>query len=187
MNVFDFDGTIYKGNSSVDFFAFCMFRNFKVLFYAPISLLGLAKYKLKLLNLENSKDLYCKFLKHIDDIDKEVENFWNNNIDKIQEWYLNIKKSNDLIITSSPDFLIKPLCARLGVTNLIATEVDLKSAKIIGKVCTKEEKLRRFKEVYGSEKRIKNLYIDSDEDNSLVNISDEVYVLKKGKIKSKLL
>ena len=144
-NVYDFDKTIYKGNSSVDFFSFCMFRNFRVLLYAPISLYGLIKYKLGLLDFENSKNWFCKFLIYIDDIDKEVERFWNKNIDNIQQWYMDIKKSYDLIITSAPEFLIKPLCIKLGLTNLIGTKVNTKNGKIVGNVCIREEKLRRFK------------------------------------------
>ena len=33
--VYDFDGTIYDGDSSIDFFLFCLKKNIKVIFYLP--------------------------------------------------------------------------------------------------------------------------------------------------------
>ncbi|MDD3048811.1 MAG: haloacid dehalogenase-like hydrolase [Bacilli bacterium] len=179
MDAYDFDGTIYKGNSSVDFFAFCMFRNYKVIPYAPASLYGLVKYKLGLLNLTEGDKSFCEFLVHIKNLDAEVEIFWNKHIRKIYPWYLAEKKEDNLIVTSSPTFLIAPICKKLGVNNFIGTEVDIKNGNFIGKVCNKEEKRRRYTELYGDQV-INQFCTDSFDDEPLFGVSEKVYMLKKG-------
>ena len=35
MNVFDFDGTIYSGDSTIDFYFFALKRNVKLLLFLP--------------------------------------------------------------------------------------------------------------------------------------------------------
>ena len=48
INSYDFDGTIYDGDSSVDFYKFCLKKNKKILIQVPIQLFGLILYILKI-------------------------------------------------------------------------------------------------------------------------------------------
>ena len=45
MNVYDFDGTIYNGDSSVDIYFFLLKRYPKLIAYFPKQILGIVKYK----------------------------------------------------------------------------------------------------------------------------------------------
>ena len=46
MRVFDFDNTIYDGESVIDFYLFSLRRNPKVARYVPVVLYHLLRYKL---------------------------------------------------------------------------------------------------------------------------------------------
>lgn len=50
MNVYDFDNTIYDGESSVDFFMFCLKKRPKLIKYILVVFFNLAKYKLCLIS-----------------------------------------------------------------------------------------------------------------------------------------
>ena len=52
------------------------------------------------------------------DVDNLILSFWNHNITKINKWYKEQMKSNDLIITGSPDFLMNPICEYLNIESL---------------------------------------------------------------------
>ena len=68
------------------------------------------------------KQRYYSFFRGIDAVEM-AERFWDENISKIRAWYKGLQKPDDLVITASPEFLIKPICRRLGIQNLIASEV----------------------------------------------------------------
>ena len=47
MNVYDFDNTIYDGDSSIDFYLFCLKKNKKVIYLLPKQFLAFTLYKIK--------------------------------------------------------------------------------------------------------------------------------------------
>ena len=55
---------------------------------------------------------------------------------------------SDLIISASPEFLLKPICGILGIKHLIASKVSPVDGKYTGKNCHGKEKVRRFKQLY---------------------------------------
>ena len=55
LNVFDFDNTIYDGDSSIDFYIFCLKSNPLLIRYLPIQLYGMIMYKLKIKNKISKK------------------------------------------------------------------------------------------------------------------------------------
>ena len=56
MNVYDFDGTIYNGDSSVDIYFFLLKRYPKLIAYFPKQILGIVRYKLRLSSKEEMKE-----------------------------------------------------------------------------------------------------------------------------------
>ena len=62
----------------------------------------------------------------------QIKDFWNENEHKIKKWYIEQKEENDVIITANYEFLIREICNRLKIKNLIATEYDFKENKIKG-------------------------------------------------------
>lgn len=180
MNVYDFDKTIFKGDSTLDFYFFCIKKNPSLLRYVWIQIFALVKYVIGFITKTDFKqDFFC-FLNGIKDIDGFINEFWKMNESKIQEWYLLQKKPDDVIISASPEFLLKPLCEKLNISSLIASQVDKKTGLFLGKNCYGIEKVKRFHEVFPYE-TVENFYSDSLSDDPFANISNNAYVISKNK------
>ncbi|MGN0517821.1 MAG: HAD-IB family phosphatase [Acutalibacteraceae bacterium] len=148
MNVYDFDKTIYINDSTTDFYFFCLKRHPKILKYLPSLAVAGIKYLCKKCSKTQMKQTLYKFLNCID-AEEEAEIFWQKHITGIKKWYLEHKKDDDLIISASPVFLLKPICRKLNVSHLIASDVDPKTGKYYGENCHGEEKVRKMYENYG--------------------------------------
>lgn len=79
VNVYDFDGTIYNGDSSVDIYFFLLKRYPKLIAYFPKQILGIVKYKLQLSSKEEMKEMYFSFLKGVRTDESFVDDFWKQN------------------------------------------------------------------------------------------------------------
>ena len=146
MYIYDFDETIYDGDSSKDFFLYCfkLYPNI-IMRIIPRFLFSCVLYKLKRIKKEQLKSVFFSFIRYIEDIQSIVDRFWEINYKKIKSWYLYNEHSQDVIISASPSFLLEYPCEKLGVKKLIATEVDIKTGKLIGLNCYGKEKIKRFK------------------------------------------
>lgn len=86
MRVFDFDNTIYNGESVFDFYLFSIKYNPKVAKYVPLAVFNLFKYKLgktTMQDLENAVKKYSSFyMNSFDDKEKLVQDFWNSHMKK---------------------------------------------------------------------------------------------------------
>ena len=180
MNVYDFDKTIYYGDSTADFYLFCLKRHKKILTLAP-SLLGafLKFYVFKRGTKTEFKEKMYRFLTFCD-TEKDVKDFWKEYIGNIKPFYLEQKEDDDVIISASPEFLLKPVCKRLKIKDLIASKVDMQSGKYSGINCHGKEKVKRFYEVFPDGK-IDNFYSDSYSDSPLAEIADKIVMGKIGK------
>ena len=127
------------------------------------------------------KEYFFCFLKGIDE-KKTVECFWEKNDNKIFKWYLEQKESDDIIASASPEFLLRPICERLGIKYLVASEVDAASGKFLKENCRGQEKLRRLKDEYNITHADK-AYFDSESDIPLAMIADRAFVVSNGEIK----
>ena len=181
MNVYDFDGTIYDGDSTVDFFLYAVKHNPSVLRYLPKQALGFALYSIKRLDKTKLKEYFFSFLSAIN-TEKMVESFWDQNQEKIFCWYLNQQNEDDIIISASPRFLLQPICSRLGIHYLIASEVDHETGMFSGENCRGQEKVQRLEDEY-KVTHIDHFYSDSLSDLPLAKIADKAYLVDKGMIK----
>ena len=125
MNVYDFDKTIYSGDSTADFYIFSLKRHKKIITLAP-SLLGsvIKFYVFKKGSKTDFKQVMYRFLRYCD-IDKDVNDFWEINQSKIKKYYLKQKRDDDVIISASPEFLLEPIIKKkrfAGFTRFSPTE-----------------------------------------------------------------
>jgi len=181
INAYDFDKTIYDGDCTIDFYLFCLKKNKMIIFLLPIQFYGFILYKFKIKEKEYFKEKFFIFLKTFDDIDNIIEEFCDKNFYKIKNWYLNQKKGTDLIISASPYFLIKKMCDKLKIENVIASNVDKKTGEFLSKNCYGKEKVIRFKQKFKN-KRIKNFYSDSMSDKPMMQLANNAYLVKKNNI-----
>ncbi len=180
INGYDFDETIYDGDSSVDFYLYSVKRNKKVLLNLPIQIYGLILYILGLIDKTKCKEYIFSFLKRIDNVDDYIKDFWKINYSKIKQWYLKQKDKSDVIISASPEFLLKPLEKKLKV-KIIATKVNKYTGKFESKNCHGKEKVKRFLEET-EYKNLKAFYSDSMSDKPMMDLSIDAYLVKKNTI-----
>lgn len=177
MNVYDFDKTIYDGDSTADFYIFSLKKHKKMLLLSPSLIWAFFKfYVFKRGTKTKFKEKMYGFLKYCN-IPDEVDEFWNINKTKIKDFYIKNQKSDDVIISASPEFLLVPICNQLKIKHLIASVVDSKSGKYTGINCHGAEKVRRFYEVF-SNGNIDEFYSDSYSDSPLANIANKAFIVK---------
>lgn len=179
INIYDFDKTIYDGDSSIDFYKFCIKKNRKCLMIIPKTSFLMILYKLKVIPKEQFKSTFFSFVKYFENIENIVEEFWNINIKKIKLFYLERKKPTDYIISASPEFLLKPLIKRLNI-NLIATKINSKTGIIKGFNCYGMEKVNRLKEIGIT--KCNEFYSDSLSDLPLRKLAKKGYIVKDEKL-----
>lgn len=176
MNVYDFDNTIFNSNSMLCFVKFCIKRHPKLLFkYLP----NLIKhYKLYSSGKIRASRLRAKFngiVRYLDNPEKDVQKFWKRYEKHISKWYLEQKKNDDMIITPAPEFLLKPIADKLGVT-LIATVIDEESGAMIGNVRLAKGKA---KYIIGLDMPIiDNFYSSTLSDTPLALLAEKAYIVK---------
>ena len=181
VEVFDFDGTIYNGDATLDFYFFCLMRHPRLMKYVPRQTLSGIKYYLKKEDIVYFKSKFLCFLKEIN-LKEETEIFWISYYRKIKHWYNIREKNRDIIISASPRFLLEPICKDLKVKGLIASEVNEKTGELIGPNCKGEEKVRRFKERFGY-MPIKTFYSDSLSDTPMARLAQQSYLVRKEEIR----
>ncbi len=183
MNVYDFDNTIYNGESALDFFWFCLKKKpvlAKVLF--PI-MRDLVRYKMCRMSKEEFGDrgaYYTEsFFNLFDDIYSVIDEFWDTHEHKIRPFYAKLQKDDDIIVTANIDVLVGVMFARMGIKNFIATHFDMDRGKL-GEVCFGEVKAKLFKERYAD--KIDTFFTDSFNDKPLMDMAESVYLVKRGVI-----
>lgn len=178
MNAYDFDKTIYDGDSTADFYFFSLKRHKKILCLAPSLFAGFFKfYVFKIGTKTEFKEKMYRFLSYCD-IKKDIEDFWNKNEHKIKKFYLEQKQEDDIIISASPEFLLKPVCKKLGIKHLISSCVDSKTGKYDGINCHGKEKVTRLYKEFDKNIKIENFYSDSYSDTPMAELADKAYIVK---------
>ena len=182
MKVFDFDSTIYKGESPVDFTFYMIRHNRKIVRYVPRILICLASYKLHLIKKEKleslSNDFIGKVLDDPDSLNEFVSRFWATHAHKLNKDIVKLIESGDVIITASPSFLINGVSDLINTKNILGTEIDLKQKKLVW-YNFGDNKVVRYRSIYGY-RQIDAFYTDSFYDVYLMDISREVYIVRHG-------
>ena len=191
--VYDFDKTIYSGETSTDFMLFFLKRNPKYIIRLCNVLYSLFYYKK---DLKKSKEIFFRILNgiNIEFLKEEINEFWKVKKDKIFSWVYdeileNKKVANELIlISATPSIFLEKISKELGFDKLLATEFEnttkLFDSKIKGSNCKGEEKVNRLNE-YIDNYTILKFYSDSMSDKPLFDLANEKIFINKG-IKEKL-
>lgn len=180
MNVYDFDKTIYDGDSTVDFYWYCLHKRPGLISCIPWQIWGTVQYAAGRIDTKRFKEYFFCFLSRLPSPEALAEEFWNTRQKGIKTWYLEQQQSNDLVISASPTFLLIPVCKRLGIAPPIGTEMDPTSGRIIGTNCKGEEKVRRFRKKY-PKAQIEGFYSDSMTDAPLAKLAKEAVLVQGDK------
>ncbi len=178
---YDFDDTIYEGNSYRHFYFFCLWRFPYIALYLPVQFVFLLLYACHLISKDVLMRIFCFFIVFIPHKEKRVRKFWDKNLSKIKPWYMEKQTEDDLIVSASPRYLVEEACRRINIRNVIATEMNLNNGKINGKHCYGEEKVLRYKSMFGAAP-LKEFYSDSHTDIPMFALAEKGYFVEGDEI-----
>ncbi len=184
MKVFDFDNTLYHGESAVDLALYMIKNNRRIILYLPKIFINLIKYKLCMVEKKKMviaiNDFLRNALRSKDEIYNAVNGFWDKNKSKLDMKMLKRIGRDDVIITAGPDFLINGIRYLINTDNIISSSIDPDKMKV-KYLNFGDNKVKAYKALYG-EKHIDCFYTDSYNDKALMDISDRVFIVKKGRL-----
>ena len=181
MNVYDFDNTILRGDSTARFFAFCLFRMPRMWPDAAGQIGNAALFLLQRRGKQAFKERMFRFLGAVPDLDRAIERFWEKNFRRVKPFYLAQHRDDDVVISASPEFLIRPACERLGIRAVIGSPVDKSTGRFLGANCHGAEKVRRFYEEFPGG-TIDDFYSDSHSDRPLADVARRAFFVRGDKI-----
>lgn len=183
IDVYDFDGTIYDGDSTADFALFCLRRHPGVLLGMPRFICAAVKLALGRIGLTKFKSVLFGEMAKRFSLEAEAEVFWKQEKTraKLGKWYASTPRDLPIVIASaSPEFELQHAAKLLGVPRLIGTRCDAATGALIGLNCKGEEKLRRIGEAVGAFE-IRAMYTDSVKaDGPLLAVAREGYIVTHG-------
>ncbi len=176
VNVYDFDKTILPYDSTEAFVKYCFKkypRSLKpaapALLRAPLLLRGPA-------GKTRMKEVLYRFLTAIPNIDEELELFWQENIGSINQWYINHRRPDDIVISASPEFLLRIPQETFGF-RLIASRVDKYTGETMGLNNGGEEKVLRLRQAY-PQVEINEFFSDSRRDEPLARLAKKAFMVE---------
>lgn len=175
MNIYDFDGTIYPVDSSIDFCLWCMKEHPKLWYtFFPKTVKNLVLRKKGKITESTMQREFFGYLTLVDDFDEQIERYWDKNEKRISAWYLAQKRPDDLIISASPNCIIEPIAKRLGV-RFMATDFDREYGVFLNKMKYAKEKARYI--IDQGFPKIENFYSDSLADTPLALLAEKAHLV----------
>ncbi len=181
MNVYDFDNTILRGDSTARFVAFCLRRYPAIWPDIPGQAVNALLFALRIRRKQDFKQRLLSFMGRIGDVDAAVSAFWEENFSRVKAYYYEVRRPDDVVISASPEFLIAPACARLGIRTVMGSPVDRRTGRFSGPNCHGEEKVRRFREIF-PDGQIDDFYSDSHSDDPLAKLAKRAFLVKGEKL-----
>ena len=178
MNVYDFDKTIYRGDSTKRFIIHLIKRQPALMRFLPGFAVNGLLFVARLRKKQTFKErMFRAFFGHAKNIRGELELFWDANMSRVFHWYMDNRKDDDVVISASPVDIVRPCCERLGIKHIMGSPVDLATGTYSGANCHGEEKVRRFSAAFpGAE--IENFYSDSHSDDPMARIACRSFMVK---------
>ena len=185
MNAYDFDDTIYKGDSSLHFFLFYVKREPRLIRYLPKVVSILRDYHKEKIVFDDIIDQFGHiFEDHFKnmtyDFDEVIKEFWDKNEKRIKPFYKEIQKEDDLVISASPTFMLEEICNRIGIKHFLGTEMNLEKGTF-ERWCFRDKKIEFFREAF-PDGVIDDFYTDSLHDEFLFPYAKRVFLVKGNKI-----
>jgi len=157
MGLFDFDGTLARGDSAVPFTLFCMRRYPKATIVFPWLASLVVPYGLGMVSKKRLKNVMLKILRFVPPAEREklVEDFhdkvilpkyFNKGLERVA-WHK--EQGHTLVLaTASVDFYMDHIRRHLGFDLLVATRTTIEPVPcVIGPNCYGPEKVKRLQEL----------------------------------------
>ena len=181
MNCYDFDKTIYRGDSTTDFFFYLIFTRPYLLVFLPWFLCVGLLFLLRVISKKKFKELVFFFVPQMRNIERVVDKFWQHNANKIEDWYCQCRKDDDIVVSASLDFILRPMLKLLNIRQFVSTCYNTETGKIIGENCYGEQKVVAFRRAFKNKKP--QVYVsDSLSDLPMMKFAGKGYIVKDGKL-----
>ena len=160
IDIYDFDKTIVPFDSGSLFIIYCALHYPWIILYLPVMLVAFLLVLVKIISFTKFKKTCFMFLPFIPK-ERAVKGFWDKYEKQVHTWFKD-KPRHAVVISASPDFLLKEIGGRLGFDTLICTRHDARTGAIIGENCRGAEKVRRLYEIFDKDSiEIIDVYSDS--------------------------
>ena len=189
--VFDFDGTLYKGDTTKEFCWFYYRKNPFTAYYFMIQLAFWMQYQLGILSTTQFKSKFIQFLNNNNaaQIDVLVSLFWSKKKERVRGHLIDeitrLKKEgvHIVVVSASPELFIKTFCLSLGVDTVIGSELNVLNNKYSLPInCRGEEKINRLRRAF-PDFEIVTAYSDNIDDDELLKMAKNGHwVDKRGRI-----
>ena len=182
MNAYDFDKTLYPRDSTLEFYLTSLVRHPSFLLDLPMTALAFIGRALGRISTRRLREITFRSFRRIKDLDGEVERFWEARRDRIYPYYREQQRPDDVVISASPEFVLRPIARHLGFGTLIASEYDPKTGRYSdreGSRCHGEGKPPRFYALF-PDAVIEEFYSDSLSDTPMARLAERAYLVGKG-------
>lgn len=178
MKVFDFDNTLYDGESSLDFFMYCLKRKKSLVKYMPSVLYNLLRYKLGRVGIETVYEFCDKmmgvFFDNRANADILLKEFGEKYCRKLKPELLKLVSEEDAVISASPEFLLDVFKDKIKAKTFICTKTEDAHITFL---CYGKNKVKAFNE-YFKGKEIEEFYTDSINDEPMMRAAKKAYFVK---------
>lgn len=145
-DLYDYDGTLCPGDTGSAFWLYCLLRRPYIVVFIPIQIVGILCYLFgRNGRIARHTSVYC-FLRAVNG-QKLAQRFAEKRVRKTFPYFIQRGSTRPVVVCSaSPEFLLRPICDKLGVAHLVATRYDPATGVLHGKTCKEDEKVRRLRE-----------------------------------------
>lgn len=160
VDIYDFDKTMLPFDSGSRFYLYCLLRYPWIIVTLPLQAAAGLLAAVRLLPLVQAKRAFFVFIKLIP-LNKAVKSFWDKYEPVIYEFVRPQNRARfTVVISASPDFLLKEIAERLRFDALLCSRFDPKTLKPISANCKGEEKVARFRQAFPGA-QVDSVYSDS--------------------------
>ncbi len=177
MNAYDFDKTIYRKDCSVQFYLWCVCHHPRIALRWPRLAVDAILYGAKRITRRLFMERLYQYLHDVKDVSKEAERFWDAEEKHMHAWYRQAQQPDDLLISASPYFLVKPIAARLGIQNVLASPLNPQTGLYEGERCHGQGKVRAFLSAY-PDAEIDTFCSDSLSDTPMANLAQHAFLVR---------
>lgn len=160
IDIYDFDKTIVPFDSGSLFVLYCFLHYPWVIIYLPVLFVGALLMITRAISFTKFKKICFMFVPLVP-LERAVKGFWNRHEKSVHKWFKS-RNRYTVVISASPDFLLREISERLGFDKLICTVHNKKTGAIIGENCRGQEKVRRLYNEFDKENiSVIDVYSDS--------------------------
>ncbi len=174
VDIYDFDKTAIPYDSALHYWYWSMIYRPWTLILLPFQLFWGSLMMLKIIKVPTFKKIAFNFVRLIN-TEKSVKAYWDKHEKDIYDFFKPENRNPDrktVIISASPDFLIKEIARRMKVDYCIASPHSEKNGHLIGTLCRRDAKVKLFRDLL-PDAEVEDVYSDS--------INHDKYIFALGK------